>query len=66
MQLDLDFAAEPRACECGRALVEHVEHYRGLCCMCILRRTSEGHVWSEDPEPKRAHLQRWLAQRGAV
>lgn len=65
MQLDFDFD-NVVACACGRALVEHIEHYRGTCCMCILRRTIEGHRWDEDPEPKRAHLRRWLAQRGAA
>jgi hypothetical protein len=60
-QLSLTFG-DP-TCACGRELLEHIEHYRRLCCMCVLAKTIAGHVWSEDPEPKRAHLQRWLEER---
>lgn len=58
-QLELDLEDVP-ACACGRPLVEHIEHYRKVCCMCILRSRIE---WNENPVPKLEHLRRWLRAR---
>jgi hypothetical protein len=56
----LELFAPARCSTCPRELVEHIEHYRRLCCMCINRLGMAGHVWNEDPDPKREHLRRWL------
>lgn len=63
-QLTLQFGSP--TCACGRELMEHIEHYRALCCMCILRACwgNPDRFSHEDPEHKRAHLRAWLAERG--
>jgi hypothetical protein len=53
-----------RRCACGAELVSSVNDYRGLCDLCILRKTNSGHVWNNDPDAMRAHLRAWLAARG--
>lgn len=52
-------------CACGRPLVEHIEAYRQLCCFCILQRSRDNAeaFAHEDPEQKRRHYFRWLAER---
>lgn len=66
LELELQEAAPSTfyRCDCGAELRSHIEDYRGLCDRCILRKTIGGHVWSEDPEAKRAHYFRWLQRRG--
>lgn len=57
---------EPLAafCECGRELIEHAEHYRGTCCMCINRMGMVGARFdTNDPAHGRRHLQSWLELR---
>jgi hypothetical protein len=55
-----------RCSRCGDPLRESIEHYRALCCMCILAKTIGGHAWDEDPEPKRVHLQTWLSTHATL
>ena len=61
-QLEL-FAVDERKCACGAQLRGAVNDRRGLCDLCILRRTIEGHEWTEDPDAAREHLARWLRAR---
>lgn len=52
-------------CSCGRPLVEHIEAFRQLCCMCILQRSRDNAkaFADEDPDEKRRHYFRWLSER---